>query len=154
MQRERPRPKDPHLGLRFWIQIDGIEIAGFSECSGLNIETEVFEYAEGGLNTYTHKLPVRTKYANIVLKRGLDPGQDLYRWYVSSLDGATKRKNVSIIVYGQMGGDPVKQWDFQGAYPVKWTGPDLRVDSAAIAVETLEIAHSGLIHISAGPSTA
>jgi phage tail-like protein len=47
---EDNRGKDNHLGLRFWIQIEGVEIAGFSECSGLTIETEVFEYSEGGQN--------------------------------------------------------------------------------------------------------
>ena len=153
MAQETTRPRDPHLGLRFWIQIDGIEIAGFSECSGLNFETEVFEYAEGGLNTYTHKLPVRTKYSNLVLKRGMDLGQDLYRWYTSTIGGNMTRKNVSIILYGPKGGDPVKQWDFQGAYPVKWSGPDLRTDAGAVAVETLEIAHHGLIVSHSAPAT-
>lgn len=150
---DAPRPKDPHLGLRFWIQIDGIEIAGFSECSGLSFETEIFEYAEGGSNNYTHKLPVRTKYSNLVLKRGMDHGQDLYRWYVSSLDGNIQRRNISIILYGPKGGDPVKQWDFRGAFPVKWVGPDFRTEAGAVAVETLEIAHDGLIITSAGPMT-
>ncbi len=28
------RSKDPHLGLRFWVEVGGIEVAGFSECSG------------------------------------------------------------------------------------------------------------------------
>jgi hypothetical protein len=41
---EKPRPKDPHLGLNFWVQLGQVEIAGFKECSGLKIETEVFEY--------------------------------------------------------------------------------------------------------------
>ena len=145
-QAERPRPKDPHLGLQFWIQIEGVEIAGFSECSGLVIETEVFEYAEGGLNLYTHKLPVRTKYSNITLKRGLDPAQDLYRWYMSTLDGKTNRKNVSLIVYGPTG-EQVRQWALKGAYPVKWSGPDLKSDAGAVAIETLEFAHEGLVPI-------
>lgn len=143
---ERPRPKDPHLGMQFWVQIEGVEVAGFSECSGLVIETETFEYAEGGLNLYTHKLPVRTRYGNVVLRRGLDPAQDLYSWYMSTLDGKTSRKNLSIIIYGPTG-EQVRQWALKGAYPVKWTGPDLRADAGAIAVETLEFAHEGLVPI-------
>jgi phage tail-like protein len=146
MAAEKQRPKDPHLGLNFWIQIEGVEIAGFSECSGLTIETEVLEYTEGGLNTYTHKLPVRTKYANVTLKRGIDPTQDLHKWYMDSLDGLPKkRKNISIMVYGpKPGGAPVKQWDLMEAWPVKWTGPDLKSDAGATAIETLEFAHHGI----------
>jgi phage tail-like protein len=138
------RPSDPHLGLRYWVQIEGIEIAGFAECSGLSMETEVFEYTEGGQNTYTHKLPVRTKYSNITLKRGLDPTRDLFTWFVNSKNGAPRsRKDVSIIVYNSEGRE-VYRWDLIEAYPVKWTGPDYRTDAGAVAVETIEIAHHGL----------
>lgn len=143
MSDDGQRTKDEHLGLRFWIQIDGIEVAGFSDCSGLSVETEVFEYAEGGKNTFTHKLPGRMKYGNITLKRGIDPGQDLYKWYMDSIDGNTQRKNVSIIIYGPKSGDKVKQWDLRRAFPVKWVGPDLRTDAGAVAIETLELAHEG-----------
>jgi len=142
--RELGPAKDPHLGLRFWVQMDGIEIAGFSECSAPTVETEVFEYTEGGLNTHTHKLPVRTKYGNITLKRGIDVGQDLYRWYESSVDARAKRKNVSILVYGPMPGQrPVKRYNLRRAWPVKWSGPDLKSDAGAVAVETIELAHEG-----------
>ena len=140
------RSKDPYLGLRFDvdIQIDNVHVARFTECSGLSIETEVFEYAEGGLNTYKHRLPVRVKYNNITLKRGIDESMDLFTWYLDALEGKVTRKNISIIVY-----DPLKQqvcrWDVLEALPVKWTGPDLKADAGSLAVETLEIAHHGLV---------
>jgi phage tail-like protein len=141
---EKPRSKDPHLGLCFWVQLGQVEIAGFRECTGLTIETETFEYAEGGLNTYKHKLPVRTKYTNIVLKRGLDEGQDLFRWYVKAMNGAIKRQDISIIVYDSQGRE-IQKWDLQRAYPCKWTGPSLNAEKGSIAVETVEIAHEGLL---------
>lgn len=146
MPDDNNRSKDAHLGLQFWVQIDNVEVAGFRECSGLTIDTEVFEYSEGGQNTYTHKLPVRTKYGNITLKRGLDPTQDLYHWFVSSIDGVPcGRKNVSIMIYGPLGGQPVEKWDLMEAYPVKWVGPELKTEAGALAVETLEFAHHGLV---------
>lgn len=141
---EPRRERDAHLSLRFWVQLRGIEVAGFMECSGLVVETEVFEYAEGGLNTYTHKLPVRTKYSNITLKRGLDEGQDLYRWYMKTVGGQIERNSISIILYDSERKSKYR-WDLQQAYPVKWTGPDLKADAGAVAVETIEIAHSGLL---------
>lgn len=139
---ERPRPKDAYLGLHFWVEIGGIQIASFAECSGLNVETEIIEYIEGGQNTYTHKLPVRTKYANITLKRGIDEGQDFYRWYMSTLDGKTQRKDISIILYNPVQKE-VWRWDLKRAFPIKWTGPDMKADAGAVAVETVEIVHEG-----------
>jgi len=141
---EKQRSKDPHQGLRYWVQLGQIEIAGFRECSGLIIETEMFEYAEGGQNTYTHKLPVRRKYFNITLKRGMEEGQDLYKWYLQTANGKMFRQNISIIIYDPLG-EPVRKWDLQNACPCKWTGPELKAESGALAIETLEIAHEGLL---------
>jgi hypothetical protein len=35
-------------------------------------------------------------------------------------------------------------WDFKEAFPVKWTGPELRADSGNVAFESIELAHRGL----------
>lgn len=147
---EKARSADPHLGLRFWVDINKIEVAGFSECSGLTIETEVFEYAEGGLNTYTHKVPVRVKYGNITLKHGMDSGQELFAWYEEILGGKMTRRDISIIMYGPENTNPIRQWKLKNAFPVKWSGPDLKSDSGSIAIETLELAHEGLIFDNSG----
>jgi len=43
----------------------------FSEASGLNVEIPTEEFAEGGENRFTQKYPLRPKYAELILKRGL-----------------------------------------------------------------------------------
>jgi len=142
------RTQDHLIGLHFWVEYDGILVAEFTECTGLSVETEIFEYVEGGENTYTHKLPVRVKYSNITLKRGLDPNKDLFEWYQQCANGKIVRKNVSIMVYGPEEGQnktPIKRWDLRRAFPMKWVGPDLRSDAGAVTVETLELAHEGFV---------
>lgn len=139
-----PGSGDPHRGLQFWVQIEGIKIAGFSECTPPAIQTETFEYSEGGLSTYNRRLPVRTKYDNITLKRGLDAGQDLFAWYAKALEGKADRKNMSITVHDPQGQE-VCRWDLRDAFPVKWTGPDLKADAGSIAIEAMEIAYHGII---------
>ena len=79
-------PTDPYLVHRFAIEVEGVLLAGFGELSGLQAQTEVFEYKEGGLNTYTHKLPTRTSYGNITLKWGATDSNDLWDWYEDSRD--------------------------------------------------------------------
>jgi phage tail-like protein len=37
------------------------------------------------------------------------------------------------------------RWSFIKAYPVKWSGPQFTAHSTDAAIETLEIAHQGMI---------
>jgi phage tail-like protein len=38
-------------------------------------------------------------------------------------------------------GEETWRWEFEGAYPVRWVGPELRAGTAEVAVETLELVH-------------
>ena len=137
---------DPFLSTKFWVEIQGIATAYFTECSGLNVETEIMEYAEGGMNDFVHKLPGRTKYSNVTLKRGWVESDDLWKWYQKTMSGQIQTQPVSIILFenrvaGQA--DAKARWDLDQAYPVKWQGPSFRADGNGVVVETLELAHRG-----------
>ncbi len=137
---------DPFLKAKFWVEIAGIASGFFTECSGLSAETEIFEYAEGGLNDFVHKLPVRTKYANVVLKRGWVETDELWRWYQKTINGQIEAKSVSILLFenkGQSPSSPKTRWDLIQAYPIRWQGPEFSVDNNAVVVETIELAHRG-----------
>jgi phage tail-like protein len=132
--------------LRFMVTIgsspEGI-IGRFSECSGLSVEYEILEYQEGGQNNYIHKLRGRAKFPNITLKRGMTKEDALMKWFKDCSDKAD-RKDLTIRLLSPMGkGEPIRTWSFEGAYPVKWTGPNLNAGSNNLATETLEIAHRG-----------
>src|SRR2546423_852925 len=90
--------RDVYSTYRFWVEIDSINVAGFSECSGLQVETEIFEWEEGGRNNYKHRLPGRAKFSNLVLKRGIATA-DLWSWYQDSIQGKIKRRNLSVVLY-------------------------------------------------------
>jgi len=135
--------KDPYLNYRFRVEIDGIISGGFAECSGLQAETEYEEYREGGVNNYVHRLPKVTKYPNLTFKRGITDSEELWKWYQDVVMGKIQRKNGSIILLDSEGNEKWR-WNFKGAYPVKWTGPDLKADSNTVAFETLELTHTGI----------
>ena len=135
--------KDPYLSFRFLVEIQGLIVGGFSEVSGLQAETEVEEKREGGVNDYVHKLPTITKYPNITLKRGITDSDVLWNWHQDVVKGKFKRRTVYIILQDSEGNEKWR-WEFDDAYPVKWTGPDLKADSSTVAVETLELAHKGI----------
>jgi phage tail-like protein len=129
---------------RFYILIDGLAQATFMEVSGLQIETEVLEYAEGGNNGFVHKLPGRTRVSNLTLKRGFALTNALYKWYAGAATGRKiERKNVSLVLFDAAGEELIR-WNFIGAYPVKWIGPQFDASSTMAVVETLELAHAGL----------
>jgi phage tail-like protein len=136
-----PTP-DPVAELRFKVDLPGISIGRFRECTGIGVEIETKEYMEGGSNEFVHKLPTRVKYQNIVLKRGVTHEDALLKWFWDSRN-SVQRKEMTITLLGP-GTKTVRTWAFLNAYPVKWTGPNLNASSNQIATESLEIVHNGL----------
>ena len=133
----------PYVSFRFRIEFDSVIAGGFTECSGLQVETEVEEHREGGLNEFSHKLPKGTKYGTITLKRGFLETTDLWDWNQKVIAGQTKqRKNLSIILLDSMGNDKVR-WNVFAALPVKWSSSEFKSDGNTVMVETLELVHHG-----------
>lgn len=134
---------DPYLAFNFVVEMQGIAVAGFTEVSGLQVEVETQDYREGGVNEYLHKLAGPTRYpSNLVLKRGLTDAE-LWNWQHKVMQGPITRKTGSIILRNSAGEERWR-WNFVGAYPVRWVGPELRAGMAEVAVETLELVHQGL----------
>jgi phage tail-like protein len=129
---------------RFLVEIGKDVVANFQDCTGLSVEFEVQEYTEGGNNEFIHKLPGRMKYSNITLKRGISNDPQFAQWRPRIVDGklSIAPKNLSIILFNHAG-ETVKTWNVKDAYPVKWTGPDMRASSMDVAIETMELAHRG-----------
>jgi phage tail-like protein len=137
-------PVDGVANCRFYVKIDGMATAVFTEMSGLQVETVVTEYEEGGNNGFVHRLPGRTKVSNLTLKRGIVASNEFFNWYSEILQGKLKYRHVDVLVYDAEGKELAK-WSFANAFPVKWIGPQLAADGKNAAIETLELAHEGLI---------
>lgn len=135
---------DPYLAFQYQVEIESVTVGGFSEVTGLQVETEIKEYREGGLNEYMHRLAGPTRYpSNLILKRGLTDVDTLIRWHQQVTQGTVKRFNGSIVLL-DISGRERWRWNFLQAYPVKWIGPNLRASAAEVALETLELAHNGI----------
>jgi len=134
---------DPLPAFKFYVEVGHLAHAAFSECSGLEVEVEVFEYEEGGLNDYVHKLPGRVKYSDVTLKKGMATSDALWDWYADTLRGKIERKNISILLYDTSGTE-CRRWNFEDAYPVKWTGAEFKAGDNVAAIETLVFTHRGM----------
>lgn len=127
----------------FKIELPGsVTVGQFSQCSGLELTFEVYEYAEGGNNEFAHKLPGRLQFPNLVLSRGLTDSDALLKWFAQTKSKA----QVGDVTLTVKSGDLTRTFAFHDAFPVRWTGPTFDANSAAVfGTETLEIAHSGLV---------
>ena len=70
----------------------------------------------------------------------------LSQWYSASSSGIGPPRNIVIDVLNQTKA-PVSRWRVRGARPTKWVmkAGTTRPDGAGAVIETLEIAHSGVL---------
>jgi len=99
----------------FLVEIEGILAGSFSECTGLQVETEYHDYREGGLNDYVHRFAGPTKYPPLMLKHGITQIDGLWNWHQEVTQGSIKRKNGTIYLLDRMR-IPVMYWNFKEAF--------------------------------------
>ncbi len=120
-----------------------LDVAGFSECNGLESTMALEEYAEGGVNDRVHRFPSRFQFANLVLRRGITLDPLLRAWHDDLLRGRVVRYD-GLVTLCNEAGEGVLRWKFEGGLPVKYTGPALNAATSAAAIESLEIAYERL----------
>lgn len=117
----------------------------FQEVSGLKVDIETEDVAEGGQNRYVHKLPVRTKYSNLTLKRGVvTMASPFGRWLERSMaEGPIRVGDPRTIVIQLLNGDadPVLSWKVFGAYPLHWEHSALNAMGNDLLIETIELGY-------------
>jgi len=138
------RPVDPYRAFRFKVELNGVQIGGFSDVTGLEVSTEVEEYREGGVNGYVHKIAKESRYPNLVLKRGITDSTDLWLWHQEVVRGNVQRKTVSVILEDVQGREKWR-WVFYEAFPIKWSGSELNATGNTVVVESIELVHHGMM---------
>ena len=113
----------------------------FQTVSGLSVEYDIEEYKEGGENRFTHKLPGRTKYSDLVLKRGMLTGSETIKWFLEAFrERVFEPKTVSVILMNEKS-EPLRTWNVAHAVPKKWAVSDLNANENSLVVETLELTY-------------
>lgn len=132
---------------KFHFQVDwGGARLSFTEVSGLDVETEVIEYRDGAMPDYAKmKIPGMQKYGNVTLKRGIFAGDnEFFDWWNTVALNTVERRDVTISLLNEAH-EPVMVWKVRNAWPAKVAGTDLKADGNEIAIETVELAHDGLV---------
>ena len=138
---EYPLPK-----FHFQVEWNGSKV-GFTEGTGLEVETEMIEYRNGDSKEYSKlRMAGLRKYANISLKRGtFASDNEFFKWWkTGALLGEVERRDVTISLLNEAH-EPVVIWNVKRAWPIKVTATDLKADGNEVAIESMEIVHEGLV---------
>ncbi|AQR73692.1 phage tail protein [Sphingomonas sp. LM7] len=148
--RERPLRTDsvyvPPPVFAFRVDIDGAESdTSFQEVSGLEVQFESEDVVEGGQNRFVHRLPTRTKYSNLLLKRGVVTQASAFGGWVSRAlsgglvrQGSAKTINVKLLNEKRQ---PLVVWNVFGAYPLRWEHSQLNAMGNDVLIETVELSY-------------
>ena len=111
----------------------------FTEVSGLSMELSTEEIVEGGQNRFVQKFPLRAKYPELVLKRGLLLNSEVMKWIRESIeDFKIQPKNVDVKLLNEKH-EPLLTWHIVNAYPTKWAVSDLNASNNTVVIETLQL---------------
>lgn len=136
--------KNDNLAVSFRYEVEIGNFKGnFSKVSGLEGQIELEEYQEGGVNTHVHMLPKRVQTGKLVLERGVGNLSRMVKWFQHIKEGKVQKSSGTIKLRTE-DNKVVRTWEFQDAFPTKWTGPSLNALGREVAIESLEITHSGL----------
>lgn len=135
----------PLVKFHFQVEWGGTKI-GFTEVSGLDIDIEPIEYRNGASREFTPtKMPGLQKYSNITLKRGyFKNDNEFFQWMNTVSLNKIERRDIVISLLNEEH-EPMVVWKIKNAWPVKIQSTDLNADGNEVAVETLELAHEGLV---------
>ena len=122
----------PHVTIT--VKIGGVDFGSVSGINNLGVLTPTEEEAR--------KRPGRTKYSNIVLKRGYTGSMDLQEWATKATtegeDCKDCSRNISINILSRSG-EIIRTFNLIDAFPVSWKVDTESDNTGSTATESLEI---------------
>jgi phage tail-like protein len=152
----KPRT-NPYAAFNFVATLSGgVNIGGFMEVSGLDVENAIIEYREGsdqpaGKNSgaFVRKQPGLERYPNVILRRGITG--DLVAWtklrqpirdasagpqFQQQLNSTTPSLTIDLQDETHT---TVQSWILHNVWVSKLSGPSLNAKANEIAIEAIEV---------------
>jgi phage tail-like protein len=141
---------DPIVSFTFHVDFQGMVTGPITEISGLSRESEVTEQKITivGKGDFLRKIPGRTKYGDVTLKRPLTSNLEFWAWRKLVVDGkiSEARKTGTITMFNFNNAlAPIAEWTFERAWPSKVSGPSMDAKSSDIVYEELSITYESMI---------
>ncbi len=146
----------PVSGFKFRVTCSELQgVLSFTKVDGLEDETEVVDYREGMDPVTMGKHPGLSTFPNLTLERGVSSDSSLIAWRRKVVDlvgsagtgaigSAGFQADVLVELYDRAG-QSVRRWEVKNAWPNKLSTEALDASSSDILINSLELAHEGLI---------
>lgn len=113
--------------------------ARFQDITGLSVDVNTDTYNEGGENRFVHSLPTRTKYSDLVLKRGFTLTSGVTAWCQDTIENFNfKPTNLLISLLNEQHA-PVSSWYVVNAFPIKYDISGLNAEQSQIVIESITL---------------
>jgi phage tail-like protein len=120
----------------------------FQEVSGLEVDMEMEQIKEGGQNRFTHSLPVRNRYTDITLKRGMFIGSGITLWCKNAIENFVFQPTNVLISLLNADHLPLQSWYVVNAIPKKWQVTSFNAQENSVAIESLVLSYNYFTSIS------
>jgi phage tail-like protein len=142
--------KNPYAAFNFVVKVDGNDIAGFMEASGLDAENMTIEYREGNDQSgndgaFPRKQPGLERYPNVTMRRGITGSTALWELR-NKIRRAEEGPAITAsgmppwtIELQDEAHNVVITWTLHNAWVAKLSGPSLNAKSNEIAIESIEV---------------
>lgn len=142
--------KNPYAAFNFIVKVNGNDIAGFMEVSGLDGENLPIEYREGNDQSgndgaFPRKQPGIEKYPNVTMRRGMTGSKalwDLRKNIRTAADGPAVVGGTQVnwtVDLQDEAHNVVLTWTLTNAWISKLSGPSLNSKANEIAIESIEV---------------
>jgi phage tail-like protein len=136
----------PPVGFHFRVEVLQLTPARqndvrFSEVTGLGTELVTEEVPEGGENRFVQRYPVRARYPDLVLKRGLLLDSSITTWVRDCIENLAITPHPVDVSLLNEEHEPLLTWHLRNAFPTKWSVSDLNASNSAIVVESLTLSY-------------
>ncbi len=117
----------------------------FQKVSGICSTVATRTVNEGGQNLYSHRIPERIEYENLVLERGLTVLSPLVLEFdLAMMLFKFNPCNVLVILHDNKA-HPITAWLFRNAYPVKWEVSEFNANENEVVIERMELAYQNML---------
>lgn len=111
----------------------------FQDVTGLTVDVGLDTYNEGGENRFVHRLPGRSRYTDLVLKRGMTLVSGVTAWCQDALENFNYKPTNLLISLLNEDHLPVSSWYVINAIPIKYEVSGLNAEQSQIVIESLTL---------------
>jgi phage tail-like protein len=134
---------DPYRAYNFTLEIAGVSLGHFVECTGMGARVNAIRYQEGGSNQ-VHMIPGPMDYGEVTLRYGLTESRELWDWFLAGMEGRVDRRDISVLMTATDGKTEVLRWNLFGAWPTEWRAAPLDALAREVAIESVTLVYESI----------